>query len=70
MSSSLFIKGVSEALKNEAKEQKDGILGMLLDARAASLLGNTSESKEATETRAGKGTIKLGKSTIRAGQDF
>ena len=43
---------------------------MLLDARGASLLGNTSESKEATETRAGKGTIKLGKSTIRVGQDF
>ena len=43
---------------------------MLLDARGASLLGNKSASKEATATTAGKGTIKVAKSTIRAGQEF
>ena len=38
--SGLSIKGVSEAIQNEAKEQKDGFLGMLLGTLGASLLGN------------------------------
>ena len=29
--SGLLIKGVSQTIKNEAKEQKGGFLGMLLD---------------------------------------
>ena len=34
------MKGVSETIKNEAKEQKEGFLRMLLDTLGASLLGN------------------------------
>ena len=61
--SSLLIKGVSETIKNEIKEQKGGFLGMLLDTLGASLLGNLLTSQ-------GRGTIRTGKSQIRAGQDF
>ena len=49
--SGLLIKGVSETIKNEAKEQKEGFLSMLLGTLGASLLGNL---------LAGKGTIKAG----------
>ena len=59
--SGLLIKGVSETIKNEAKEQKGGFLGMLLGTLGASLLGNL---------LTGKGTIKAGEGTVRAGQDF
>ena len=38
--SGLLIKGVSEIIKNEAKEQKGRFLGMLLGTLGASLLGN------------------------------
>ena len=53
--SGLLIKGVSETIKNEAKEQKRGFLG------GASLLGNL---------LTGKGTIRAGEGTIRAGENF
>ena len=36
----LLIKGVSETTKNEAKEQKEQFLGMLLGTLGVSLLGN------------------------------
>ena len=36
----LFIKGFSETIKNEAKEQKGKFLGTLLDTLGASLSGN------------------------------
>ena len=38
--SGLFIKGVNEAVKNEAKEQKGGFLRMLLGTLGTSLLRN------------------------------
>ena len=57
----LLIKGVIEAIKNEAKEQKEGFLRMLLGTLGASLLGNL---------LTGKGTVRAGEGTIRAGQDF
>ena len=59
--SCLLIKPVSEAIKNEAKEQKGGFLGTLLGNLGASLLGNLST---------GKGKVRAGERTIRAGQDF
>ena len=37
--SGLLIKGVSETIKSEAKEQKGGFVGMLLGTLGASLLG-------------------------------
>ena len=57
--SGLLIKLISEAIKNEAKELKSGLLSMLLGALAASLLGNA-----LTEV------IRAGEGTIRAGQSF
>ena len=36
----LLIKGVSETIKNEAKEQKEQFLGMLLGTLGVSLVGN------------------------------
>ena len=38
--SGLLIKGISETIKNEAKEQNSGFLEMLLGTLAASILGN------------------------------
>ena len=38
--SGLLIKGVSETIKNEAKEQRGRFSGMLLGTLGASLLGN------------------------------
>ena len=46
---------------NEAKEQKEGFLGMLLGTVGASLLGNL---------LTGKATIRAGEGTIRADHDF
>ena len=51
--SGLLIKSVSERNKNEAKEQKGGFLGMLLDILGASILGNLLTSQ-------GQGTIRAG----------
>ena len=38
--SGLLLKGVSETVQNEVKEQKGGFLSMLLGTLGASLLGN------------------------------
>ena len=38
--SGLILKGVSETIQNESKEQKRGFLSMLLGTLVASLLGN------------------------------
>ena len=51
--SAFLIKGVSETIKNEAKEQKRGFLGMLLGTVGASLLGNLLTGKDTI--RAGRG---------------
>ena len=56
--SGLLIKIVSETIKNEAKEQKGRILGMLLGTLGASLLGNL---------LTGQDTIRTGECTVRAG---
>ena len=42
-----MIKGVRETIKNEAKEQKGGFLGMSLGTLGASLLGNLLTGKGA-----------------------
>ena len=69
--SGLLLKGVSETIQNEAKEQKGGFLSMLVDALSASLLGNIFEVKGIT--RAGYGSKDLqsnkGKGIVRAGYE-
>ena len=64
--SGLLIKSVSETTKNEAKEQKGGFLGMLLETLGVSLLGNLLTGKGTS--RAGEGTFGAGKETTRAGE--
>ena len=49
--SDLLIKDVSEEIKNEAKEEKGGLLGMLLGTLGATLLG---------KVLIRKGTIRVG----------
>ena len=56
--SGILLKGVSETIKHEAKEQTVGFLSMLLGTLGASLLGNM---------LAGKGVMRGGERTIRAG---
>ena len=58
-STGILLKGVTEAIKNETKEQKGGFLSMLLSTLGASLLGNLL-------TR--KGTVRAGEGTVRAGE--
>ena len=53
--SGLLLKGVSETIRNEAKEQKGRFLSMLLGTLDASLLGNIS---------AGKGIFQLEKELL------
>ena len=61
--SGLLLKGVSETIQNEEKEQKEGFLSMLLGTLGASLLGNMVAGKRIT--RAGYGS--KGKGIIRNG---
>ena len=53
--SGLSIMFISKTIKNEAKEQKGGFLGMLLGTSGASLLGNrfTGKSVKAKKTEKG-----------------
>ena len=57
----LLTKGVSETIQNEAKVQKGGLLPMLLDALAASVSRNM---------LTGRGVMRAGEGTNRAGQNF
>ena len=59
--SGLLIKGISETLKYETKEQKGGSFTMWLGTLAASTLGNA---------LTGKGVIRANEGVIRAGQNF
>ena len=51
--SGLLLKGVSETIQNEAKEQRGGFLNMLLGTLGASILGNVLAGKGIN--RAGEG---------------
>ena len=67
--SGLLLKGVSEAIQHEAKEQRGGFLSMLLGALGASLLRDILSKGLSGKgvIRAGKGVIRAGEGTIRAG---
>ena len=58
---SLLIKGVTETVQKEAKEQNGGFLSMLAAMLTSSLLGSMLSDR---------GVIRAGKGTIRAVQDF
>ena len=58
--SGLLIKGISETINSEAKEQKGGFIPILLETLAAIILGNTLIGKE---------VIRAGERVIRASQN-
>ena len=58
----VLLKGVSETIQHEAKEQRGGFLGILLGTLGASLLGDI-----LSKGLSGKGVIRAGEGTIRAG---
>ena len=57
--SNFLLKGITKTIGNETKEQKRGLLGMLLGALGASLLGNLLTRKRilgaTCENKKGKG---------------
>ena len=68
--SGLLLKGVTESVQNEVKEQKGGFLSMLLGTLGASLLGNLltgrgaiakSVTKETKSKSQGQGVNRAGK---------
>ena len=60
--SDVLLKGVSETIQHEAKEQRGGFLSMLLGTLGAYLLGDI-----LSKGLSGKGVIRAGEGTIRAG---
>ena len=60
--SGVLLKGVSETIQHEAKEQRGGFLSMLLGTLGASLLDDV-----LSKGLSGKGVIRAGEGTIRAG---
>ena len=64
--SGLLLKGVTESVQNEVKEQKGGFLSMLLGTLGASLLGNLLTGKGVNKK--GKRIHRAGEGIIRAGE--
>ena len=60
--SGLLLKGVSETIQQEAKEQRGGFLGMLLGTLGVSLLVDV-----LSKGLSSKGVIRADEGTIRAG---
>ena len=60
--SNVLLKGVSETIQHEAKEQRGGFLSMLLSTLGAFLLGDI-----LSKDLSGKGVIRAGEGTIRPG---
>ena len=65
--SGLLLKGVSETVQNEAKEQKGGFLSMLLGTLGASLLGNILTGQGINRAGKGKGINRAGEGIVRVG---
>ena len=60
--SGILLDGITETVKNKVKEQKGGFLSMPLGTLGASLLVDL-----LTKNLSGRGVIKAGEGTIRAG---
>ena len=65
--SGLLLKGLTETIQNEVKEQKKGFLSMLLGTLDASLLGNILTGRGINRERKGRGTNRAGEGVLRAG---
>ena len=71
-----MLKGVTETVQNEVKEQKGGFLSMLLGTLGASLLGNiltrrgvnkTSHGRRINRAGTGCGISRAGEGVLRTG---
>ena len=75
--SNILLKGVTQTIKNEAKEQKGGFLRMLLGTLGVSLLGNILAGKGIIRAGSGRRSLnsstlygnKKGKGIVRAGYE-
>ena len=65
--SGLLLKGVTETIQNEVKEQKGGFLSMLLGTLGANLLGNILTGKGMNRAGRGRGINRAGEGIVRAG---
>ena len=65
--SGLLLKGVTESVQNEVKEQKGGFLSMLLGTLGASLLGNILTGRGINWAGKGVGINRAGEGVLRAG---
>ena len=65
--SGLLLKGVTETVQNEVKEQKGGFLSMLLGTLGANLLGNLLTGWGIYRAGKGKGINRAGEGIVRAG---
>ena len=65
--SGLLLKGVTETVQNEAKEQKGEFLSILLGTLGASLLGNILSGRGINRAGKGRGINKAGEGIVRAG---
>ena len=65
--SGLLLKGVTETVQNEVKEQKGGFLSMLLGILGASLLGNLLIGEGIYRAGKGKGINREGEGIVRTG---
>ena len=61
--SGVLLKGVSETIQHEAKEQRGGFLSMLLGTLCASLLGDV-----LSKGLSGRGVTRASEGTVRAGE--
>ena len=65
----LYLKGVSETIQNETKDQKGGFLSMLLGTLGASLSGNILVEKKAIVTSQVRGINRAGGVVLKAGYE-
>ena len=63
--SGVLLKGISETIQHEDKEQRGGFLSLLLGTLGASLLGDI-----LSKGLSGKGVIRAGEGNIRAGYGY
>ena len=68
--SGVLLKGLSQTIKNEAKEQRGGFLRIFLGILGASLLRKLLTGKSAIRASDGAIATSRGQGTIRAGHDF
>ena len=62
--SNILLKGVTTTIKSETKEQKEGLLSMLISTLGATLLGNLLAGKGIIRASSGN---KKGKGIVRTG---